>query len=148
MSKFSQGQFYPINKDKYIGDVTKIFYRSHWEFCVMRFLDKNPKIAKWGSEVIVVKYICGTDNRLHRYFVDFVYQTQDNKTYLIEVKPKHETQPPKFKKSQRKKTMVESAKRWTKNSSKWAAAEKLCEKNGWHFKIWTEDTLNKLGLKV
>lgn len=148
MRSYLQGRYNPINPSKYIGDKTNIVYRSRWERLFFKYLDTNPNIIQWGSEVIIVPYICATDKRQHRYFVDIIYKTISNEVFLIEVKPYHETQKPNFKKSTKKKTIVESSNKYLKNMSKWAAATKYAEDRGWKFKIFTEDTLRKLGLKV
>jgi hypothetical protein len=31
--------------------------------------------------------------------------------------------------------------------NKWAAAQKFAADNGWGFQIWTEDTLEQMGIK-
>ena len=37
---------------------------------------------------------------------------------------------------------------FVKNESKWKAATKYCEDRGYHFEIWTEDTLKGLGIRL
>lgn len=98
MSKYHQGKFKPINPQKYEGDPTNIIFRSGWEFRMMRWCDQNINIISWSSEEIVIPYVCKTDNKVHRYFVDFLIKvrTKDGKikTFLVEVKPKAQTVPP------------------------------------------------------
>ena len=35
---------------------------------------------------------------------------------------------------------------YVKNMNKWHAAEQVCKDNGWHFQIWTEHTLQQMGI--
>lgn len=136
-----KGKFTPKNKEKYAGDHKNITYRSLWERNVFRWLDTNDKIIAWNSEEIVIPYICKTDNKPHRYFVDVWFKTHENKAFLIEIKPKKQIQPPK------KKSITEQLT-YVKNRSKWKAAEEFALDNGWEFQIWNEDTLKSLGIKI
>ena len=95
------GRFRPRNVKKYKGDYNNIFYRSSWECKYMSFLDSDPRIIEWSSEEIVIPYISPVDNRTHRYFVDFYVKMQTvhgPKVYLIEIKPKKQSQEPKQRK--------------------------------------------------
>jgi hypothetical protein len=89
------GRYKVKNVKKYAGNPSNIKYRSLWERQVMRWLDDNPSVLKWNSEEVVIGYRCQTDNKLHRYFVDMYIQMKDGKEYLIEIKPKNQTIPPK-----------------------------------------------------
>ena len=101
---------------------------------------------KWRSEETIVPYRCPTDNKLHRYFVDFQIQVQQKdgvlKTYLIEVKPFKQTQPPEYPGRQTQRYITESMT-FIKNQAKWKAASEYAKDRGWEFKIITE---NELGL--
>ena len=147
MGKYYQGKFVPINREKYVGDVSKIRYRSLWERQVFRWCDKNRAVRRWSSEELVIPYICATDGKAHRYFTDLMIEFENGDRYVVEIKPKSQTQPPKTKKSRSRKYLKECAT-WAKNSSKWEAAEAWCKKNGYTFTIWTEDTIKKLGIKL
>ena len=69
-----------------------------------------------------------------------VKQTNGNiKEYIIEVKPKRQTKPPKRGKNRRRYLYEQFT--WTKNQAKWAAAKRYCEKRNWEFKIVTEKEL-------
>lgn len=144
MRKYQTGKYKPIHPEKYEGDPTEITWRSSWEFKFMRWCDHNPNILKWGSETIVIPYICKTDNRPHRYFTDFVIKvrTKDGrlKTYIVEVKPKKQTMPP-AKPKRKTKYYLEEVMTYAKNVSKWSAAEQYCKDRGYEFKIITEDDL-------
>lgn len=138
---------YKIRKpEKYLGDLNKVVYRSFWERQTFRWVENNPDIVEWCSEEIVIPYLCETDNKVHRYFVDLFFRTKNGDSYLIEIKPKKETEIPK--KSNNRKTYINESLTYVKNISKWKAAKQFCEKKGWKFQIWTEDTLKSLGIKI
>lgn len=133
--------------EKYSGDPTNIIMRSSWETRFANWCDKNPSIIKWKSEETIVPYRCPTDNKIHRYFVDFQIQVKQNngnlKTYLIEVKPAYQTVPPVFP-GKRTKRYIQDSLAFVKNQAKWKAATEYANDRGWEFKIITE---NELGLK-
>lgn len=143
MAKYHQGIYKLKNPEKYAGDPTAVIYRSSWELKFMNWCDQNKSIVSWSSEETIIPYICGTDNRPHRYFVDFKIQvrTKDGmtKTYLVEVKPSKELLPPTTK---NKKRYLIEAKTFVKNQSKWKYAEQYCKDRGWMFKVITEKELN------
>lgn len=141
-----KGKYKVKNIKKYKGDPTKVVYRSLWERQVFRWLESQSFIEEWNSEEVVIPYICETDHRPHRYFMDVYFKTTDGKRYLIEIKPKAQTQPPTQKKKTKK--FISEALTYTKNISKWKAAKSYAEDRGMIFQIWTEDTLKSLGIKV
>ena len=93
------GKYQPSFPKKYKGDPTNIIYRSLWERKFMRYCDLNENILEWGSEEIIVPYRSPVDRRVHRYFPDFYIKIKESnksiKKYLIEIKPKKQTVPPK-----------------------------------------------------
>ena len=135
-----KGKFRPTNRQKYKGDITNIIYRSLWERSFMRYCDENKDIVEWGSEEIIVPYISPLDNKQHRYFPDFYIKTKNGDKFMVEIKPKKFTKPPKPKKRVTKAYMHET-KEWHRNQAKWKAARNVCEKLGWKFQIITEDHL-------
>lgn len=139
---------YPCkNPSKYRGDIHDIVFRSMWERCVFRFCDENLDVISWASESVIVPYICKTDNKPHRYFVDLQLTLKNGQTYLIEIKPEKETVPPKVP-SRKTPRYVREVLTYVKNTSKWNAAEKYANERGFRFEIWTEKTLKKLGIKL
>ena len=136
-----KGKFRPINRQKYKGDITNIIYRSLWERSFMRYCDENKDIIEWGSEELIVPYISPLDNKQHRYFPDFYIKTKSGDKFMVEIKPKKFTKPPKPKKRVTKAYMHET-KEWHRNQAKWKAAKRVCEELGWKFQIITEDHLN------
>lgn len=137
------GKFIPKNPKKYNGDPSNIIYRSTWEVRVMKYLDEHPNVLWWASEELHVPYLSPVDNRVHRYFPDFIVKAKDKtgtiKTLMLEVKPEKQTKMP----TQTKKTKkyLEEAVTFAVNQAKWKAADLFCKEHGWQFKIITEKEL-------
>ena len=111
----------------------------------MEWCDMSEKVYKWSSEEIVIPYISPIDNKRHRYFPDFLIQT-DKGWFLIEVKPSTESRPPKKKlvenlNLKKKRRYLKSVRTWLVNEAKWKAAKKACIEEGWTFQILTEKQL-------
>ena len=141
-----KGLFKCKYRSKYVGS-DPIIFRSSWEYCVMCWLDQNTNILQWGSESIVIPYILPDKKggSMHRYFVDFNFTYKDGSKYLIEVKPKNQTIAPKYRRSEK---YLEECKTFIKNQYKWLAAEKYAHNHKMTFEIWTEDVLEKKGIKL
>ena len=141
MANYYQGKFKPRYPEKYDGDSTNIFYRSSWEMKFMLWCDNNSAIMKWSSEETVIPYICPTDNKPHRYFVDFKIKVRDMsgniKVYLVEIKPFKQTMPPEIQQRKTKRYITE-VMTWGKNDAKWKAAREYCADRNYEFKIITE----------
>jgi len=142
-----KGRYTIKNPEKYAGDAKKVIYRSLWERNTFRWCENNPKVKLWNSEEVVVPYVSSIDKKLHRYYVDLLIQMDNKKTYLIEIKPKKETQPPQSR-SRKTKKFINEQLTYIRNNEKWEAANKFAEHNGWKFQVWTEETLKNLGIKV
>ena len=138
------GKYQPRNPKKYVGDPSRIHYRSLWERKFMVYCDSNQSIIEWGSEEVIIPYISPWDNKVHRYFPDFyikVKQSDGNlKKFIIEIKPKKQTKPPKPVTRKTKKWLKE-VKTWGINEAKWKSATKWCENNNMKFQILNEDDL-------
>lgn len=137
---FHKRIYKPIFPEKYAGDPTNIIMRSSWETMFAGWCDKNPSIVKWSSEETIVPYRCPTDDKIHRYFVDFKITLSNGKTYLVEVKPAKQTVPPQFPGKRTQRYLTESLT-FIKNQAKWEAAKNYCKDRGWEFKIITEHEL-------
>ena len=140
-----KGKFKVKNSEKYIGDSSNVIYRSLMELNFMKWCDKSEKVLKWNSEEVIIPYISPMDKKRHRYFPDFLIQTNKGWT-LIEVKPLVQTKPPKkilIEKVtlKKKRRYVKAVKTWLVNEAKWNAAKKVCEVNGWKFELMTEKQL-------
>jgi hypothetical protein len=134
------GKFKPKHPEKYKGNAENIWFRSSWELKVMHWLDLSDNVMWWSSEELAIRYYNPVDNKIHRYFPDFIVKVKkkDNteKTYVIEVKPEYQTkQPVKKKKTQR---FINESVTYIINQSKWKAATEFCKDHGWEFKILTE----------
>ena len=105
--------------------------------------DRNNNIVEWSSEEIAIPYVSPWDNQIHRYYPDFYLKVKKGRqeiVHIIEIKPKKQTVPPKTPK-RKTKNYLNEVKMWGVNTAKWKAAEAYCEKRGWNWAIWTEDTL-------
>lgn len=140
------GTYKVKNIRKYEGNHMNVKYRSLWERNVFRWLDNNDDILGWSSEEVVVGYRCKTDNKIHRYFIDLFIRTK-NGCYLVEIKPKAQTKPPKKPARQTQKYLKE-VMTYAKNISKWEAATEFANKRGMIFQVWDEDTIKGLGIKI
>ena len=138
-----KGRFLPKNPQKYAGDVSNIIWRSTWERQVMNWLDLSDNVVYWSSEELVIKYYSPVDNKIHRYFPDFIVKIKkrDGKvmTHVIEVKPEYQTKQPTQKK--KTKRFIEESITYVVNQSKWKAAEEFCKDRGWVFQVLTEKHL-------
>ena len=147
-----KGRFKVTKPEKYIGDHKDVIYRSNWEKQAFKYCEDASWIQAWGSEITVVPYICETDKRPHRYFVDLTIVTQKGEVILVEIKPHKQTKAPKVTK--KTKYALNEVATYIKNDSKWKAARAMCEHKNteggrtWRFEIWTENELKKLGLKI
>lgn len=141
-----KGKYKVKNPKKYAGDASNVIYRSLWERNVFRWMDENSQVIKWSSEEVVIPYYYDIDKKYHRYFVDLKFTTLSG-TYLVEIKPKNQTVPPKKPSRQTKKYLTEVAS-YVKNQNKWHAAEKYAKERGWTFVVWTEDEIRGLGITL
>ena len=139
-----KGRYTPKNPKKYKGDYHNIIYRSSWERKFMVYCDNSDNILEWGSEEIIIPYLSPWDGKLHRYFPDFyikVKQAKGNiKKFIIEVKPKKQTKPPKPV-SRKTRRWLNEVKTYSINEAKWKHAKVWCEDNNMEFKILTEEEL-------
>lgn len=143
---YKQGFYQPTNPNKYKGDINNIVFRSSWERRFLYWCDMNPKVIAYASEEVVIPYLCQTDNKMHRYFVDFwarilidkdTGKTQD---YLFEIKPAKETKMPVKRKKQKESSYLYECQTYIKNVSKWKAAKEFAKKYGMKFFLVTENT--------
>lgn len=137
-----QGLFTPKHPQKYVGNASNIVYRSSWERRFFAYCDDTPGILRWASEEFHIPYLSPVDQRVHRYFPDvwMEVQTPDGlKTYLIEIKPKAQTELRPVKRKTRK--FLREAAVVAVNHAKWDAAKEFCRNRGWTFQVLTEDHL-------
>lgn len=137
-------KWFPKNPNKYVGDVNNIIVRSSWEQRFLNWCDSNSSVIQYASEETIVPYLCETDNRMHRYFIDCSMKIKNSNgtvhTYLVEIKPWHQTQPPVYPGKQTRR-YINEATTYIKNKSKWKAAKRFAEDRGWQFIILDEYSL-------
>ena len=138
-----KGMFHPQNPKKYRGDANKIIYRSSWEVRVMKWLDDNPNVIWWASEELPIPYKSPIDQKIHRYFPDFIVRLKQRggkeTTLILEIKPESQTKAP----VQKRKTsrFIQEAATYAINQEKWRAADLFCKEHGWQFRVLTEKDL-------
>ena len=144
MAESNKSIYRPSYPKKYKGDPNNIICRSTWERKFCRYCDLNENIISWASEEFFIPYVSPLDNKVHRYFPDYLIkvreQNGETKTYLIEVKPKKQTKPP-VKKSRATKSFIYETKTYAVNQAKWKAAKEWCDDRRIEFKIITEEEL-------
>lgn len=147
MAESIKSKYKPSYPLKYKGDPNNIICRSSWERKFCHWCDLNENILEWGSEEFWIPYLSPVDNRVHRYFPDFIIKVKESdgriKTYVIEVKPEKQTQPPK-QKSRVTKSYIHEVKTYAVNQAKWKAADEFCKDRLLEFKVITE---KELGIK-
>jgi len=140
-----QGVFKPKNPQKYLGNPTNIIYRSRWELKFMMYLDSQQNVIQWASEEFCIPYRSPMDNRVHRYFPDFLVKkkTPDNQieTLVVEIKPMSQSKPPKPQTGKPTRSYLQEVYNWGINSAKWEAANKYCGERGWKFLVIGEKEL-------
>jgi hypothetical protein len=162
-NKYRSGTYSLINENKYIADPSKIIYRSGLEYKFCKYVDRNPKVLKWGSEIVGVPYTMYDyklkKNTSHTYWVDFYIEVENlnNPTgidrLLVEVKPDAEYQalvtntPPKKPKTltaKKLETWEYNLKMFITNKHKWVAAQNYARMKHMTFVVVTEKILDKL----
>ena len=135
-----KGWFTPKNRSKYKGDSENVVYRSSWELRVMKWLDESPSVIWWASEELIIRYKSPIDQKMHRYFPDFIVRLKQKNgtesTVVIEIKPQKQTVKPEQKR--KTKRYLQEAATYAINQEKWRAADLFCKEHGWQFKVLTE----------
>lgn len=169
-----QGVFIPKHPEKVVGG--EIITRSSWEMSFARWCDDNPSVIEWGCEVCAIQYrnpgavnldACRQSGAspldplnwpVHEYYPDFYVALRDDEDedgtkvqkLLIEIKPHYQTErpipPPPGAKLQEQKKFNEAAKTYLQNIKKWEAAIAWAKNHGMEFKVFTENTLQKMGI--
>ena len=138
-----KSRYKPSHPEKYKGNSSNIICRSNWERTFCKYCDLNENVISWASEEFNIPYVSPVDNRVHKYYPDFLIEVKENnriKKYVIEIKPKKQTSPPP-KKSRVTKSYIYECKTFEVNRAKWRAAREFCIDNGLEFKIITEEEL-------
>ena len=135
MSKFAQGSYTVVNKQKYAGTKNP-FFRSSWELAFMRMCDAHPNITKWASENVKIPYQNPLTGKYANYVPDFMIQYTDkdgaNHVELIEIKPANQTTMENARgQGQKMATIV--------NAAKWTSAQEWCKRKGIRFRVLNEN---------
>jgi len=141
-----QYPYTPKFMNKYIGNYP-LKMRSSWELSFAKWLDYNENVVRWSNEKHAIRYYDPMQGKQRRYFPDF-YAAIRNKEgkvveYIIEIKPKKETKPPRKTSAQSKKTKMYQEATYITNSAKFEAAQNYCKKMGYCWKIISEQELFK-----
>ena len=144
MAESIKSRYKPKYPKKYQGNPNNIICRSSWERTFCKWCDLKENVISWASEEISIPYVSPKDNRVHKYYPDFLIKVKESnnriKTYVVEVKPKKQTLPPKPRKRATKSYIYECTT-YAVNQAKWRAASEFCKDNRINFKIVTEDEL-------
>jgi hypothetical protein len=128
-----------------LGNPTNIVYRSRWELKFMMYLDSQQNVIQWASEEFCIPYRSPIDNRVHRYFPDFLVKkkTPENQieTLVVEIKPMSQSRPPAPQSGKPTRSYLREVYNWGINSAKWEAANKYCGERGWKFLVIGEKEL-------
>lgn len=157
MYKAQQGWYKLINPNKFVKPIDRlmesfnentneVLYKSSLELAAIRYCDFNKFITKFSLEPFAIKYKKPTDGKMHRYYIDLFIEFHTGDKFLVEIKSKGETSPPKQPKKQTNKAMMNYQKALITfhiNQSKWEAAREFAKNNNMKFIILTEDELKK-----
>jgi hypothetical protein len=103
-----------------------ISYMSTYEKRAFEILDVLDNVASYEAQPFIISY--KLDGRMHRYIPDVFIRFKDNRTALVEIKPR---------------SMLSSSKVIAKAK----AAITYCQTKGIQYMIWTEDFLLLQGFK-
>ena len=109
-----------------------IIYRSGLELQFIQFCENNPKIKKWASEPITIRYVCRLDEKEHNYYPDYIIETDTGNHIIVEIKPYNQTVKPDVTDSMWLK------EQWIRNTDKWNAANEFAHNHNAKFIIVTE----------
>lgn len=143
MGKWAQGIYTVKNRAKYVGK-SEPKYRSGWELTFMNFCDNNKNVIYWASEAIAIPYKHPLTGKMTNYIPDF-FVLYENKfgqriAEIVEIKPKKQSLI-ESKASAKDRVVVAI------NHAKWHAASQYCKRNGYKFRVVTEDDLFYNGRK-
>lgn len=127
-----QGAYFLVNPKKSLNNLQTfnnrpfIKYRSALEADIMRFLDYDKNVVKWGYELVIIPYI-NIEGKKSKYVVDFVVYLVGDRVELWEGKPlniaEHKTTDPLLQRE------------CDNNDLKWDAARNFSNANGFVFRV-------------
>lgn len=148
-SKHKEGYYQVMNPNKYLGDLTKVIFRSSYEETFFRELDLDPAVICWVAEPpeFKIKYYHPIKKRWASYFPDAmcVKMHGDKKIKcLIEIKPKSKLKMPVKTKTTDSKKIASFNRRMAEFSvidAKRKSAVDYCRMKGMIYVFITEDTV-------
>lgn len=168
-SRTKQGYYIVQNKNKYVGDINLVVYRSSWEMAFCRWCDYTPSVLRWSSEPIKIPYADRVSKLdeckkfglnpnnpknwvIKNYHIDFWLEIDkgDNiiEKWFVEIKPKYKLKkpipPPKNSKLKLINKFNIEAKEYLINEAKFAALKEWATRHNTKFFVFTEDTLTKI----
>ena len=137
-SRYKQGYVNPKSCKKLIPSLSNepIIYRSSYELKFINWLEWNKNVKCWGSECITIPYYY-IDKKTHQYHPDYFVEFVNGDKLVVEIKPHNQPIKPMNENGW-------AGTEYTKNMSKWRAAQDFCKAKGYQFKILTEKTIDKL----
>jgi len=148
-----QGWYELLNPNKFIKPIDehmqsfkdgRVNYKSSLELKAIRYADYNKHITKWSLEPFNIKYTKPTDGKVHRYYIDLFLEFSTGEKFLVEIKSKGETIPPKKPSKNTQKAQLNYQKAiqtYYVNQAKWNAAKEFAKLNKMKFIVLTEDQL-------
>ena len=125
-----------INRN--IMEMEILFIDHHMNQKFFFWCDNNENVIEWSAESIAIPYLFEVDRKIHRYYPDVIAKIKTNngiKKFIIEIKP--------YKQTNLSKRMSDNSKAISiVNLSKFSAAKKLCQHEGWEFLVLTEKNVN------
>jgi hypothetical protein len=151
---YHQGRYSCVHPNKYLGDLTAIYYRSSWEKKLYYYLDNNERVLRWVAEGIAIPYEINENGNwsTHNYYPDVYCELRmsdgNTRKTILEIKPSHEydydpelgIKPPREPKTKTAKSLKNyeyALRTFHKNIIKWQAAKKYCDRRGIEFHVIT-----------
>ncbi len=148
-----QGWYKILNPEKFVKPIDEhmksykdghVNFKSRLELKAIKYADYNKFVVRWSLEPFHVKYLKPTDGKIHRYFIDLFLEFQTGDKFIVEIKSKGETVPPKPPKNKTQKALVNyqrALQTYAINEAKWKAANEFATQQKMKFIILTEDEL-------
>lgn len=148
-SKHREGYYSVLNKDKYLGDLNKVIFRSSYEETLFKELDLDPAVLYWVAEPpeLKIRYWNPVKLRWAFYFPDVmcVKRHGDRQVKcLIEIKPKSKLKLPVRPKTNDQKKLASFQKKMADYmviDAKRKSAVEFCKQKGMLYVFITEDTV-------
>jgi hypothetical protein len=148
-SPHEQGYYSVINTKKYIGDLTKVIYRSSYERIFYHSLDVDPSVIYWCVEPqqLRIRYWNPTKKRFSHYYPDaFCLKKVGDREVkcLIEIKPKSKLikpKPPKVSDPKKNAQYLRRLSEYNVIDAKRKASVEYCKMKGMEYIFITERTV-------